>query len=63
MHTVLSIRTNSVFWQGGFGTIPFDHNNIVVPEPYQAGEPASFDHHERGHNRTIWFNRSPTPEV
>lgn len=37
------------------------HRIVLVPEPYQAGtDPEPFDHHERGHNRTIWINRAPT---
>jgi hypothetical protein len=36
---------------------------IPAPEPWQAGEPAPFDHHERGSNRTIKFNCPGTAEA
>lgn len=36
---------------------------VRSPEPFSAPDPTAwFDHHERGHNRTWWFNRSPSVE-
>jgi hypothetical protein len=50
-----------------YNTYPVEpHFNFLirkdVPLPWQASDSGWFDHHERGHNRTIWFNRSPTAD-
>ncbi len=50
------------------GMNPYNVHRIVIPEPYQAGcLPGSYGemmplNDERGLNRCMWLNRTPTSE-
>ena len=72
MQTTLKIETpvlELVLSNGPFYDFDWQPNRrywtgrvVTVPEPYQAGDSEPFDHHMRGHNRTMVFNASPTAE-